>query len=94
MPHRPHRLVSLVVLLATAGLLVSCGDRESPAASAGTGPAATTPNAPPGTSPGPATPTPSTPHKITWVYGFDAGAKKAESEDELLFVYVARHRPT
>jgi hypothetical protein len=99
---RPCRLASLLVLLLASALLVACGDGESAAPSREPDSAAKAPvPTPPATSPSdPGTPepadpaVPSAPRKIDWVEGFAAGAQKAKDDDELLFVYVGRYKPT
>ena len=86
---RPHRLpfpAALATLLAVVALLglAACGDEGTPTASA--------PDAGP-VSPTPETP-PASPHPIEFVKGLAAGVEAAGDPDALLFVYLARHRPT
>ena len=86
---RPHRLpfpTALASVLAIAALLslAACGDEG---ATTTAGPDAG-PEAPASETP------PASPHPIEFVKGLAAGVEAAGDPDALLFVYLARHRPT
>lgn len=81
---RLHRLRFLIALL-PALAFAACGD-EAPTQ---------TPTPTPGETPVAEAPEPATtPKPIRFVKGFAAGVEAAGDADALLFVYVARHKPT
>ena len=83
--HRPGWSSTALLLALTATLgLAACGDD---------GPAPASPGTASVTSQGPEAAT-TAPHPIRFVKGLAAGVAAASGPDALLFVYVARHRPT
>lgn len=81
-PPRPSSLAALLLALGALLGLTGCGD-DGPTPASGPASAATAP-----------TSEAAAPHPIRFTRGLAAGVEAAGDPDALLFVYVARHRPT